>query len=128
MVKVMNQQYPKLYILIKDSIDLGHAVVAAAHAPLVYLKTIDELGIKVAFQPEGGKEYDDLSSKWGKWLEDSFRKVVCKVTEEEFEKAKESEVYHVVLTESGLDNQEVAIVFGPQYEWPKFFQYLKLYK
>ena len=35
---------------------------------------------------------------------------------------------HVVLTESALDNQEVAIVFKPRQEWPKMFKFLKLYR
>lgn len=35
---------------------------------------------------------------------------------------------HVVLTESALGDQEVAIVFKPRHEWPKMFKFLKLYR
>ncbi|MCE3607637.1 hypothetical protein LXA47_29120 [Massilia sp. P8910] len=35
---------------------------------------------------------------------------------------------HVVLTESALDNREVAIVFRAREEWPKMFKFLKLYR
>ncbi len=49
------------------------------------------------------------------------------VTEHEFFKAKEVED-NLVLTESALGNEEVAIVFKPREEWPKMFKYLRLYK
>ena len=35
---------------------------------------------------------------------------------------------HVVLTESALGGQEVAIAFKPRREWPKAFRFLRLYK
>ena len=35
---------------------------------------------------------------------------------------------HVVLTESALENREVAIVFRPREEWPEMFRFLKLYR
>ena len=56
-----------------------------------------------------------------------FRKAVCKVSEEEFEKAK-GVADHVVLTESALDGQEVAIAFKPREEWPKAFKFYPLYR
>jgi hypothetical protein len=34
----------------------------------------------------------------------------------------------VVLTESALGNEEVAIVFKPRKEWPKMFKFFRLYK
>jgi hypothetical protein len=52
--------------------------------------------------------------------------VVCKVTEDEFEQAKAVED-HVVLTESKLNGDEVAIAFKPREEWPKAFQFYRLY-
>lgn len=99
----------KMYILIKDSIPFGLAMVSAAHASLAaYLKFKDS------------QEVID-------WLKGPFSKAVCKVTNEQFEKAKEYEDY-VVLTESALADQEVSIAFRPREEWPKFFKTLKLYK
>jgi hypothetical protein len=35
---------------------------------------------------------------------------------------------HVILTESALGNQEVAIAFKPREEWPKAFKFFKLYR
>lgn len=99
----------KMYILIKDDLPLGFAMVATAHASLAcYL------------------EFKD-SPEMVNWLEKSFRKVVCMVTNEEFEMAKEFS-NHVVITESTLGDKEVAIVFCPRVEWPKVFKSYRLYK
>jgi len=98
-----------MYILIKESVPLGFALVAAAHASLAaYLKF---------------KDAPEVAA----WLAGPFRKTVCKVTDEEFEKAKETPD-HVVLTESALDGQEVAIAFMPRADWPKAFKFYRLYR
>lgn len=99
----------KMYILVRDDIPLGFAMVAVAHASLAgYLKFQDE--------PETQQ-----------WLSGPFFKAVCKANAKEFENAKQV-ADHVVLTESALENREVAIVFKPQHEWPKMFKFLRLYK
>jgi hypothetical protein len=99
----------KMYILIKDSVPLGFALLASAHASLAaYLRF---------------KDAPDVAA----WLEGPFYKVVCRVTEAEFETAKAFED-HVVLTESGLGGTEVAIAFRPREEWPKPFRFYRLYK
>lgn len=99
----------KMYILIKEDVPLGNAIVAAAHASLAaYLK----------FQslPE-----------MQQWLSGPFYKVVCKVNASEFERAK-AEPDHVLLTESSLGGAEVALAFKPRAEWPKNFKYLRMYR
>ena len=99
----------KMYILVRESVPLGFAVLAAAHASLAaYLRFRD-------------------SSEVAAWLSGPFHKVVCKVSDEEFERAKTFED-SVVLTESALDGQEVAIAFKPREEWPKAFKFFKLYR
>ncbi len=99
----------KMYILIKDDVPDGFAVLAAAHASLAaYLKFKDT--------PEVIE-----------WLSGSFYKVICKVNAKEFEKAKTFDDL-VVLTESALDDQEVAIAFKPREDWPKPFRFYKLWK
>jgi len=99
----------KMYILIRDSIPKGFVLLAASHASLAaYLKYKDTPEIN-------------------EWLSGPFYKVICKVNDKEFEKAK-SYSDHIVLTESALDNQETAIAFKPREEWPKYFQFLKLYR
>jgi hypothetical protein len=98
-----------MYILVKETLPVGFAILAAAHASLAaYLKFKD-------------------SSEVAAWLAGPFRKVICRVNDEEFESAKTCED-HVVLTESALDQQEVAIAFRPREEWPKSFKFLRLYK
>jgi peptidyl-tRNA hydrolase len=98
-----------MYILIRESLDAGHAVVAAAHASLAcYLK----------FQ--GAPEVEE-------WLRGPFRKVVCRVTDEELARAK-AFPDHVVITESRLAGAEVAIAFKPRAEWDASFRFLRLYR
>ncbi len=99
----------KMYILIKDDVPEGFAVLAAAHASLAaYLKFRDSEEVK-------------------EWLSGSFYKVICRVNGKEFEKAKTFED-QVVLTESALEHKEVAIAFKPRKEWPKPFKFYKLFK
>jgi len=99
----------KMYILVRDDVPLGFAMVAVAHASLAgYLKFQETAEIK-------------------EWLAGPFFKAVCKVNATEFENAK-AVPDHVVLTESALENREVAIVFKPRQEWPKMFKFLKLYR
>ena len=108
----------KMYILILDTVDLGHAILGAAHASLSGYLTFSE------------KE-DSVYCPTRNWAINSFRKVVCKVTNKEFDKAKtygENMKDYRIMVESGLDNQEVAIVFRPRDNFEPFFKSLKLYK
>ncbi|WP_222837747.1 peptidyl-tRNA hydrolase [Lysobacter capsici] len=101
--------FMKMYILVRDDIPLGFAMVAVAHASLAgYLKFRDT--------PEVAR-----------WLDGPFFKAVCKVNATEFDNAKQV-ADHVVLTESALDGREVAIMFKPREEWPKMFKFLRLYR
>ena len=99
----------KMYILIRESVPLGFAVLGAAHASLAcYLKF---------------KDAPEVAT----WLSGPFYKVVCKVSDEEFEKARGVED-HVILTESAMSGQEVAIAFKPREEWPKPFKFYRLFR
>ena len=99
----------KMYILVRESVPTGFAILAAAHASLAcYLRFRDA--------PEVAA-----------WLAGPFYKVVCRVTDAEFEAAKGFED-NVVLTESALDEAEVAIAFRPREEWPKAFKFYRLYR
>ena len=99
----------KMYILIRESVPTGFALLAASHASLAcYLKFKD-------------------SPEVGEWLSGPFYKAICSVNDQEFEKAKEFED-HVVLNESALNNQEVALAFKPREEWPKPFKFYRLYR
>ena len=99
----------KMYILVKEDVAIGFALVAVAHASLAaYLK----------FQAE---------PEIAQWLSGPFYKTICKVTDKEFELAKEV-ADNVIITESGLGGAEVAIAFKPREEWPKSFKFYRLYK
>ena len=99
----------KMYILVKESVPTGIAILASAHASLAcYLQFRD-------------------SPEVAEWLAGPFYKVVCRVSDNEFETAKSFED-RVVLTESSLGNSEVAIAFRPREEWPKAFRFYRLYK
>ena len=96
-----------MYILVKEDLTPGWAALAAAHTSLmVYLRY----------------EKDPLVKDW---LDNSFKKVVCTVTDKEFERAKK---FHdnVIMTESDLDNKEMAIGFCPRKEWPNAFRHYRL--
>jgi len=99
----------KMYILIKDDVPAHFAVVAASHASLAcYLKF---------------KEMPEMRE----WVSGTFFKVVCKVDEIQFNEAR-GVPYNVVITESALDDREVAIAFRPRDIWPKQFQYFCKWK
>ena len=99
----------KMYILVKEDVPVGYAMVAVVHASLAaYLKFADSKEVK-------------------EWLTGPFYKTICKVNEKQFEKAK---IYEdcIVITESSLNNKEIAIAFKPRKEWPKDFKFFPLYK
>lgn len=99
----------KMYILIRDSIPLGNALVAAAHGSLAaYLEFRDSPEVE-------------------QWLSGPFQKVTCQVNEYEFAASREVSD-HVVITESTLNDQEVAIAFKPRQDWPKAFRFFRLYR
>ena len=99
----------KMYILVKDSVPVGKAIVSVAHASLgAYLKWQDDPDMQ-------------------RWANSIFFKVVCKVSEADFEDAKKLPE-GLVITESTLDNQEVAVAFKPREEWPVQFKLYQLYR
>lgn len=98
-----------MYVLVRDDIPLGFAVVAVAHASLAcYLEF---------------REHPDTKA----WLDGPFYKVICKVNEREWERAKEAGDF-VTLTESALEGRDVALAFRPRMEWPKAFRFFQLYR
>ena len=99
----------KMYILVREEIPLGFAVLGAAHASLAaYLKFKEEREVE-------------------EWLSGPFYKAVCRVSDKEFERAKDAGRY-VLITESALDGDEVALGFCPRDEWPKAFRFFKLFR
>jgi hypothetical protein len=60
------------------------------------------------------------------WMLYSFKKVTCRVSDEEFEQLKQLDKV-VVVSESALKGEEVAVVLAPRKEWPEIVRQLKLY-
>jgi peptidyl-tRNA hydrolase len=99
----------KMYILVRDDVPLGVAMTAVAHASLgTYLRYAGRVEML-------------------RWREESFRKVVCIVSAEEFERAKTFDD-RVVFTESALEGAETAMGFCPREKWPHFFHTLRLFR
>ena len=104
----------KMYICIKDDIPVGIAMNSAAHGSLMcHLKYYD------------GND----RSNYQLWLTKSFKKVTCAVTPAEFAMLKELSD-NIIVTESRLNGQEVAVVLAPRPEtdYPEFVSLLKLWK
>ncbi len=99
----------KMYIVIKEWVPTGHSLNTAAHAGLI-----------------GWLEFQHLPETQT-WLKDSFKKVTCMVSDEEFEELKKVE-NNKVITESRLGDYEVGMVFAPRAEWPPIFKTLRLWK
>lgn len=96
----------KMYIFVKASLP-SHKMIVVGHGVLMAHLRFQEAPV-----------YQD-------WLKNSFRKVVCEVSDTEFEKLKFEE-NRVIVTESGLNGMEVALVFCPRDPWPRYFREYKL--
>ncbi len=100
----------RMYVLVRESAPLGLAMAAVGHAVLgVYLKFKNE---------------PDMQD----WLQNSFRKVVCKVTDAEFEAAQKLDERHLAFVEPDWNNREIAVAFCPKEEWPTRFKFFRLYR
>ena len=98
-----------MYILIPDDVPTGIVPLVTAHASLsAYLRFVNDP--------------DTIE-----WVTKSFKKVVVQVTREEFEESKQIERC-VVITESSLDNKEVALVLMPRHVFPPQVKKYKLWK
>lgn len=97
-----------MYIIVKNNIPDKLAPVIAAHASLACYKKFES------------------NENMIKWINGIFKKVVCVVSETEFNTLK-NEIDSVLLTESSLDNKEVALAFCPREEYPKKFKFLKMW-
>lgn len=101
----------KMYIVLKESVELGLAVNAVGHGVL-----------KAHLQWEKEEGYQ-------KWLKNSFKKATCIANDKEFEALKK-EGNFLIITESALGHAEVALVFFPLEKelQPKGLRFLRLLK
>jgi peptidyl-tRNA hydrolase len=106
----------KAYILVADDIDLGHAMVAVAHAGSILILS--------GLEPTGAWKNDEA---FVRWYAHSFKKVVCKVTRDQLAAAVRDVEHRVIVTESSLANMMVAAVFKPREHWPEELKRFPLY-
>lgn len=99
----------KMYILVREKFPLGHQANCAAHA---------SLGCYLKFQNDPNMR---------DWLEYSFRKVTCAVTDKQFEAAKRLFDDYVIVKEDALNDAEIAIAFCPREEYDDWFSGLRLF-
>jgi len=100
----------RMYILILEDVPLGHAINTACHAAVA---------CTLAYQ-----DTDEVKE----WLEDSFRKVTCKVTQKQLEQCIVVEDDFVIMTELNLDGRVTSVAFKPRDEYHKCFKFLSLYR
>jgi hypothetical protein len=104
----------KMYFAVLDTIPLGLAMTAVAH------------GAAAAIESWPNKDDDPVMKEW---LEQSFKKVICKVTREQFDRLKDLSLSpYLEMTESALNGIPTVLVFKPRVEWPPIFKELKLYR
>ncbi len=104
----------RMYIIVRDDLPPEHVALACAHGSLA------------AWFKWAAHEDMEFFGIFNEWQQTSFRKVICKATAEQFERAK-LEHAHIVMTESSL-GRETALVLRIAEEYPKFFKFLPKYK
>lgn len=105
----------KVYIAVHDDFPDYMTPTLVAHAML---------GAHLQF---GNSPYDD-GHRWNKWIDESFRKCVLRVSQKEFEKiAALSDVY-LAHENTTLDGRKSCIVVCPREEYPNVLKYAKLWK
>jgi hypothetical protein len=99
----------KMYIFIKEVVPPDFVPVVSAHASLAcYLKFQDDPDMK-------------------QWLSTSFKKVICKINDEQFIELSKLDK-HSITTESSLGGIDVAISFCPKVDSTMFKYYTKYYR
>ena len=97
-----------MYIVVKNNVPDKFVPVITAHASLACYKKFED------------------DERMVTWINGIFKKVVCSVNENEFDRLKEVPDF-ILLTESALENKEVCLAFCPREEYPKAFKFLKMW-
>lgn len=107
----------RMYILVKDSVPDDYVPLMCSHVVMKCYRS---------FYCEAEWDFDT----W--YDEHSMAKVICRVTEQEFQQAiKEADDYIIQSETNGLDPEHLTdcvAAFVPRYEYPKCFQFFKLWK
>ena len=121
----MNDKHYRMYILVKDTVPdnyvplmVGHAVANLIFTYYGWTDTIEQYSI---------------AKRMNNWRYDSnMKKVICRVSEKEFQRAIIEAGYYIIQSEtSGLDPDHLTdcvVAFVPRTNYPKFFKTFKLWK
>ena len=115
----------KMYILIWDGMDVGHAVNTAAHAGAMIQKFWPKVCLDLNYEEMTFSS--EVDPDMADWYDTSFRKVTCKVSRYEMGLAQLTGLPYFDVTESAYGNEVVALVFKPRRAWPEVFKTFKLY-
>lgn len=118
----------KLYIIVLDEVPDNMVPVLVAHSVLsAHLKAGDILGKNSQYYPENTgitdfKEYTD-------WLNNSYKKVVVRVSREEFKEVAEIPFVHYGYENTVLNGETSCIIIYPRQRkfYPKVVKNAKLW-
>lgn len=113
----------RMYLLVKDSVPDDYAPLMVAHAAVNCFYTFADF--TDGYCDDAGLVLD--------WIQQHhMAKVVCRVSEQEFQQAiKEADDYIIQSETNGLDPEHLTdcvVAFAPRYGYPKCFQFFKLWK
>lgn len=102
----------KMYVLVKNTAPIGLGINAVGHATFMAAQNFESTVFKI-------------------WEINSFRKVTCLVSPEEFDAAieaiKEVGWKYVVFNENDWYDQDLSVAFEPRYSFPEIFKTFKLH-
>lgn len=98
----------KMYILVHEAAALPDAMAAAANAAILCFSRHEQL-----------PEMDE-------WLNASFRKVICRASDNDLAHAMKHDNFAAVSGDSS--SPPLAVAFSPRSSWPKMFKFLQLYR
>lgn len=102
----------KMYVLVKNTAPIGLGINAVGHATFMAAQNFESKVFKI-------------------WEINSFRKVTCLVSPEEFDAAieaiKEVDGNYIVFNENDWNDQDLSVAFEPRYSFPEIFKTFKLH-
>ncbi len=108
-----------MYILVRDDLPIGRAINYAAHAA-IKAHMLWGSGRPIYMDPQTYEE----DQVYHDWLNNSFKKVTCKVTPKVFDEAKDRGYRCYIWKEP----DEYIMIIHPQHSEDKWLKYLTLYK
>jgi peptidyl-tRNA hydrolase len=118
----MNPSSLKMYIAVLDAVPDSMVPVLVAHATLGAHMEFS----RPALEQQG--TYIFNKCLYNTWLKTSFRKVVLKVNQKEFDKILGLAYVHTAHESSVLGAEKTCAVVCPREEYPKVLQFAKMWR